>query len=174
MEVYHTGNAGAARVYDAGLTDFEEGFLAVYEAMSLSRFAVPALIRPHADKVYLFPVRLLDLEKKEVGDVLKALDDEVRLPVESVANEILRAWLEESGPVIEKRDGSWWFSPKMDAEERAWATEAVSAAFVSQLRTLPITCRPDGMDVPLGGTAFLPEDVRAVWKDIGGSVEVEP
>lgn len=58
MEVYYTGNARAARVYDAGLTDFEEKFLAVYEAMHLSRFASPALIRPHIDKIFLFPTHL--------------------------------------------------------------------------------------------------------------------
>ena len=168
VEVYHTGNAGVARVYDAGLTGFEENFLRVYDILHLSRFASAALIRPHADKVYLFPVHILDLEKGEVGEVLKALDDEVRLPVDSVTNRILSSWLEESGPLIEKRDGSWWFA-KMSEEDRMLSTEAVSAAFVSQLRTLPIICSPTGMDVPVGGTAFLPEDMKEVWKDMGGS-----
>ena len=173
MEVYYTGKAGVAGVYDAGLTDFEENFLRVYEILHLSRFASAALIRPHADKVYLFPTRLLDLEKEEVGEVLKALDDEVRLPVESVTNGILTSWLEESGPLIEKRDGSWRFNPKMIPEDRALSIEAASGAFVSQLRTLPIVCTPTGLDVPRGGTALLPEDMKEVWKELGKGEDQE-
>lgn len=50
----------------------------------------------------------------------------------------------------------------MDNEERAYAIEGASAAFVSQLRTLPVICGPDGMDIPRGGTALFPEDMREV------------
>lgn len=55
----------------------------------------------------------------------------------------------------------------MDNEERAYAIEGASAAFVSQLRTLPVICGPDGMDIPRGETALFPEDMREVWKDLG-------